>query len=287
MGLRNWVRARIVRFMTKSVAHYHHYGHNDFEALRKHIRKGDVLLVEGDQRVSVVIKYLTHSSWSHAALYVGDELVRRGGDLAAFALESFGDDAHDLIVEALHDGVVASPLDKYVDFNVRLCRPHQLRAQHLRIILDDAIEAIGWCYDLRNLVELAVQLPLASLLPGRFRLEDRRLGSGVVSAVICTSLLGKLFGKVRFPVLPTVSFPKRSRRRLCPERRFGLFPRRRRRRARGIYRPGTPRSSHRATSMSLSLLRDREVQRHRRPRVDYVDIRWADEPPGPQPGMWD
>ncbi|NIP89864.1 MAG: lipo-like protein, partial [Gammaproteobacteria bacterium] len=103
--------------MTKPVAHYHHYGHNDLEALRKHIRKGDVLLVEGDQRVSAVIKYLTQSSWSHAALYVGDELVRRGGELAAFALESFGDDAHDLIVEALYDGVVASPLDKYADFN--------------------------------------------------------------------------------------------------------------------------------------------------------------------------
>jgi hypothetical protein len=278
VGLRNWLRVRIVRFMTKSVAHYPHYGHNDFEALRKHIRKGDVLLVEGDQRVSVVIKYLTQSSWSHAALYVGDELVRRGGELAAFALESFGDDAHDLIIEALYDGVVASPLDKYVEFNVRLCRPHQLRADHLRIILDDAIEAIGWRYDLRNMLELAVRLPLASLLPRRFRLEDRRLGSGLVSAVICTSLLGRLFRKVRFPVLPTVSFPEEEEVQVVRKRRFGLFPRRRRR-ARGIYRPRhptliTPRDFD--VSPYFEIIKFNAIGNR---DFDYVDIRWADELP--------
>ena len=278
MGLRNWVRKRIVRFMTKSVAHYHRYGHNDFEALRKHIRKGDVLLVEGDQRVSVVIKYLTQSSWSHAALYVGDELVRRGGELAAFVLESFGDDAHDLIVEALYDGVVASPLDKYVDFNVRLCRPHQLRAEHLGIILDDAIEAIGWRYDLRNMLELAVRLPLASLLPRRFRLEERRLGSGVVSAVICTSLLGRLFRKVRFPVLPTVSFAEEQQVPVARKRRFGLFPHRRRR-ARGVYRPRHP---TRITPRDFDVSPYFEIVKFNaigNRDFDYVDIRWADELP--------
>jgi len=280
VGLRNWVRRRIVRFITKSVAHYHHYGHNDFEALRKHIRKGDVLLVEGDQRVSVVIKYLTQSSWSHAALYVGDELVRRGGELAAVALESFGDDAHDLVVEALYDGVVASPLDKYVDFNVRLCRPHQLRADHLRIILDDAIEAIGWRYDLRNMLDLAVRMPLESLLPGRFRLEDRRLGSGAMSAVICTSLLGRLFRKVRFPVLPTVSFPEEEPEPVALKRRFGLLLRRRRRGARGIYRPRhptliTPRDFD--VSPYFEIVKFNAIGNR---DFDYVDIRWADELPG-------
>ena len=50
---------------------------NDGDNLRRHIKKGDVVLVEGDQRVSEVIKYLTQSSWSHAAIYVGDELWRR------------------------------------------------------------------------------------------------------------------------------------------------------------------------------------------------------------------
>ena len=50
---------------------------NDLANLRGAVRKGDVVLVDGDQRISEVIKYLTQSSWSHAALYVGDELLRR------------------------------------------------------------------------------------------------------------------------------------------------------------------------------------------------------------------
>jgi hypothetical protein len=33
-----------------------------------------VLLIEGNTRLSVIIKYLTQSTWSHAALYVGDVL---------------------------------------------------------------------------------------------------------------------------------------------------------------------------------------------------------------------
>lgn len=44
------------------------------EKLAMALRPGDVLLVEGNARISVAIKYLTQSTWSHAALYVGDAL---------------------------------------------------------------------------------------------------------------------------------------------------------------------------------------------------------------------
>ena len=37
-----------------------------------HLQPGDILLVEGNSRVSTAIKYLTQSTWSHVALYVGD-----------------------------------------------------------------------------------------------------------------------------------------------------------------------------------------------------------------------
>jgi len=39
--------------------------------LRGVIQPGDVLLVEGNNRISGIIKYLTQSTWSHAALFVG------------------------------------------------------------------------------------------------------------------------------------------------------------------------------------------------------------------------
>ena len=46
----------------------------DSEALAQALRPGDVLLVEGNSRISGAIKYLTRSTWSHAALFVGPTL---------------------------------------------------------------------------------------------------------------------------------------------------------------------------------------------------------------------
>ena len=43
----------------------------DWTGLRDTLRPGDVLLVEGKGRFSGSIKYLTQSTWSHSALYVG------------------------------------------------------------------------------------------------------------------------------------------------------------------------------------------------------------------------
>src|SRR5215475_10715611 len=44
------------------------------DLLANTLRKGDVLLVEGTSRFSSAIRYITQSTWSHAALYVGDAL---------------------------------------------------------------------------------------------------------------------------------------------------------------------------------------------------------------------
>jgi hypothetical protein len=197
----------VTRFLNAPVGHYEQHHPTDLDALKRQTRKGDVLLVEGDLRVSVLIKYLTHSPWSHAALYVGDELLRRGGALRALSEEHFGPDAEHIVVEATMEGVVASPLSKYASHNVRLCRPQRLLPKHLERILDGAIDAIGWRYDLRNVIDLALHLGSAALLPPRYRKRVLRFGSGAARSVICSSLLGQLFADVGFPVLPHVSYP--------------------------------------------------------------------------------
>src|SRR6266567_1078853 len=55
----------------KPIAGYEPFTRSDPDALRASLRPGDILLVEGNNRISGVIKYLTQSTWSHAALYVG------------------------------------------------------------------------------------------------------------------------------------------------------------------------------------------------------------------------
>ena len=204
MDIRGWITRRIIEFLTEPLPHYQRFVWNDPQALRRHIRKGDVLLVDGDSRASQVIKYLTQCCWSHAALYVGDELLRRGGDAADRARDAFGPDAEALLVEALPHGVVASPLSKYVDYNIRIARPHRLRPEHLKVLLEDALAAIGWRYDLRNVLDLARWLIPVHVVPQRFRHTALHFGSRQPTEVMCSSLLGKLFAKVRFPILPQI-----------------------------------------------------------------------------------
>ena len=201
IGLRRFLSEKLVDLLTEPLSYYERRGWNDVAALHRHIRKGDVVLVEGDARISAVIKYLTQSSWSHSALYVGDELIRRPGPRREQALAEFGEHARHLVVEALPQGVVAAPLDKYVDFNLRICRP-RLRPDHLQKLLDDAIASIGWRYDLQNVLDLARYLLPVSLVPTRFRRDALHFGSRLPTEVICSSLLGRLFGAIGYPVTP-------------------------------------------------------------------------------------
>ena len=178
---------------------------NNLDALKSQIRKGDVLLVEGSQRISEVVKYLTQSSWSHSAIYIGDELIRGNHPLASQTWTVFKDDARFLLVEALVDGgVVLSPLSKYAEYNIRLCRPYNLQPQDCQVILDDVISQLGYTYDLQNILDLARYFLPVSLVPRRFRRQALQFGSGLPTEVICSSMLASAFGKVGFPILPHV-----------------------------------------------------------------------------------
>src|SRR5262245_55990730 len=184
-----WLRRKLLdsatRALTRPRRHYHHRLLSHLGTLRATLQKGDVLLVDGDQRVSEVIKYLTQSSWSHAAIYVGDELWRRHPAMRHVLASEFGEDAQHLVVEALvEEGVVASPIGKYLDFNMRVCRPYNLRRDDLRIILDDVIGQIGYRYDVKNLLDLARYFLPVSLVPRRFRRQALTFGSGLPTQVI-------------------------------------------------------------------------------------------------------
>lgn len=195
-----------MRLLTKPLGRYQRRAGNDLINLRRFIKKGDVILVEGDQRVSEVIKYLTQSSWSHSAIYVGDELWQRNPAMRPALAERFGADAQHLMVEALvEEGVVASPLAKYIDFNIRVCRPYNLRREDLRVVLDDIMGQIGYRYDVKNLIDLARYFLPLSLVPRRFRRTALEFGSGLPTQVICSSMIAHAFAKVRYPILPEVT----------------------------------------------------------------------------------
>src|SRR5580658_4430306 len=101
----------VLSLLTKPLPQYALKIPNDMVRLKRYIRKGDVVLVEGNERISECIKYLTQSSWSHSAIYVGDEAIRRNPEMKAPLVARFGEEANFLVVEALvESGVVLAPL---------------------------------------------------------------------------------------------------------------------------------------------------------------------------------
>ena len=191
-----------VRQITRPRREYRRVVFNDPERLKSRIRPGDVVLVDGDQRVSQAIKYLTMSPWSHSAIYVGSLLLRDPARRPEVRRQ-FGAEARYLIAEALVDrGVVVSPLTKYIDFNIRVCRPVGLSREQIDTVLRHVLSRVGFSYDRRNVFDLFRYLLPVRLIPMRLREEALHLGSGKDTETICSSLLAEAFAQVSFPILP-------------------------------------------------------------------------------------
>ncbi|WP_292457131.1 lipo-like protein [Methylibium sp.] len=158
-----------------------------------------MLLVEGDTRFSVGIKYLTQSTWSHAALYVGDALARRPD-------RAFSELDQPCVVEAdVVDGVRAVGLDSFAGLHVRICRPVGLTPAEVQEVVAHVIARLGHRYDLKNIVDLVRWLVPTPPVPVRWRRRLISLGSGDPTRAICSGLVAGAFQAVRYPVLPVMT----------------------------------------------------------------------------------
>jgi hypothetical protein len=165
------------------------------EELLAALRPGDVLLVEGQTRVSTAIKFLTQSTWSHAALYVGPYLARDDGP-----------DDHCFIEADIKEGVRSTTVDEYAGLNTRICRPVGLSEQECLAVVDYAASRLGHQYDLRHVFDLARYLLPTPPVPTRFRRRMIALGSGDPTRAICSTLIALAFQSIRYPILPDVEF---------------------------------------------------------------------------------
>lgn len=167
---------------------------SDPETLKAALKPGDILLVEGRQKLSTGIKYLTQSTWSHAAMYVGDALPRPDS----------GDDRPQLVEVILGEGCVAVPLSKYKYQNSRICRPIGLTPEDRNTVVQYMVDHIGTAYDLKNIIDLMRYLIPTPPVPVRFRRRMLALGSGDPTRAICSSMIAQAFQSVRYPILPVV-----------------------------------------------------------------------------------
>lgn len=154
---------------------------------------GDVLLVEGDTRVSTAIKYLTQSTWSHAALYVGRGRVP-------------GQPEHCFVEADIRAGVRSIGATEFEGLPTRICRPVGLTDEDRDALVAFTVERIGYQYDLRNVIDLARYLLPTPPVPVHFRRRMIALGSGDPTRAICSTLIAQAFQAIGYPVLPIVEY---------------------------------------------------------------------------------
>src|SRR6476620_7028913 len=189
----DWFGRKLGERLRREVPGQEPFVPSDPVALRRGLRPGDVLLVAGSSKLSTAIKYLTQSTWSHAALYVGD------------ALPPTADGApHSLVEVTPVDGCVAVPLSKYERFHTRICRPVGLTDADREDVLSFMLSRLGAQYDMRNIFDLARYLLPTPPVPTRWRRRMIALGSGEPTRTICSTLIAEAFGRVQYPILPSV-----------------------------------------------------------------------------------
>ncbi len=211
----------MARRLTSESSGYQPFTPSDALTLSRVLEPGDILLVEGNQYISNAIKYLTQSTWSHAALYVGNALPERADSLPRPRL----------IEVELGDGCIASPLEKYASYNTRICRPVALTIEDRQKIIDFMISRLGTAYDTKNIVDMLRYFLPTPPVPVRWRRRMIAFGSGAPTKAICSTLIAEAYQNVGYPILPdvkrhegqTVAKSDYSRREILHIRHHSLY----------------------------------------------------------------
>lgn len=185
---------RIARYLSTPIPNYRPFCTHDVPVLESCLQPADILLVEGDTRISTAIKYLTQSTWSHAAFYAGPSTGKFTPD----------GEPCPLIEAEITAGVIASPLSRYRDFNTRICRPVNLSDEDRETVVGRMTASIGLDYDLKHIFDLARYLFPTPPVPVRVRRRLLAFGSGDPSRAICSTLIAEMFQSIRYPILPRV-----------------------------------------------------------------------------------
>ncbi len=194
----NWIKQKttnfLVRYLTGKVHEYEPFAVSSPKILESVLQVADVILVEGNQRFSTAVKYLTQSTWSHAAIYVGP----------ASKLENLPSGTPTIIEADLESGLVAAPLSKYAGFNTRICRPSALNTEVRNRVARYMSDSLGMSYDLKNVINLARYLIPTPPVPNQWRRRMLALGSGDPTRAICSTPIAQAFRSVGYPILPRV-----------------------------------------------------------------------------------
>jgi len=191
----------------KEVSASRHEFLSNFDRISHEIIPGDILLIEGTNRVSEVIKNFTHSPWTHAALYIGRlhsiedpkmrELVRK---------HYHGSAQQQLLVETIiGKNMEINPISIYKHHHIRICRPMGISHSDSQNVINFAIKRLGHTYNVRHIFDLGRFMMAGRwFMPHRWRSSLFENEPSEATKDICSSMLAEAFLSVKFPILPLI-----------------------------------------------------------------------------------
>jgi hypothetical protein len=188
----------------------------DFDRLRREVRPADVVLIAGRSRVSEIIKIITLSSWSHAALYIGRVHDIEDPNLREYLAYHYrGNPCEPLLIEALlGEGTIVAPLSKYKNFPLRICRAKGLSHVDAEQVVRYGIGCLSLGYDVRQFLDLARFMFPYGVLPRRWRSSLFEHNTGIPTQTVCSTMIAEAFRDVNFPILPLLLTNEKDKKTL-------------------------------------------------------------------------
>ena len=98
--------------------------------------------------------------------------------------------------------------------HLRICRPNRLSRQDAQLVIRYVIERLGKDYDVRQIFDLLRFFLPYSLLPRKWRSTLFESHAGESTKTVCSTLIGRAFASVHYPILPSLSQDENGELRL-------------------------------------------------------------------------
>ncbi len=208
MGIGNYLFGKISDYLMKDIKSQRSHL-CDFDRMIQEVRPGDVLLVEGRNRISRIIKRITQSPWTHASLYIGRLHDIEDPKLRALVTKNYkGKVADQLIVESmLGKGNYLSHINVYRDEHIRICRPSGISHIDVQRVIAYTIAHLGGDYNVRHFLDLGRFLMSGHFIPKRWGstlFEQKKKKPDQMTQDICSAMIAQAFISVKFPIIPLV-----------------------------------------------------------------------------------
>ena len=204
MGLLSWLNQQMVKQLTKESRNIRS-DLCDFDRITQEIIPGDVILVEGRNRISAIIRNVTNSPWTHAALYIGRLHGIEDAETRSLVKKAFsGEPTEQLLIESqVGVGTIIRSLSFYEGEHLRICRPFGISKTDAQHVISHAVQHLGKQYDSRQVFDLMRFMLANPFIPSRWHSNlFRKPMPDVTTKEICSTMIAQAFASVKFPIRP-------------------------------------------------------------------------------------